>query len=148
MAKEMTDVATGRTRACEVFFIQTTTYFVLYLSSLFTLFSHLNPFLFRSENVSGIDGKEGSQQDATRIFLFIDRSNLARHVSGNNSAHLQELLTVQYSLRYVVPNKLLVGDLVTEELRYQITDRQPTGYNIPQAVLHRLQLLKMGKIFA
>ena len=68
--------------------------------TLFTLFGHLNPFLFRSENVSGIDGKEESELDATHNFLFIDRSNLARHVSGNNFAHLRELLTVQYSLWY------------------------------------------------
>jgi len=55
---------------------------------------------------------------------------------------------VQYSLWYVVPNTLPVGDLVTEELerRNQITDRQRIGYNIPQAVLHSLKLLKMGKI--
>ena len=31
---------------------------------------------------------------------------------------------MQYSLLYVVPNTLPVGDLVTEELHYQITDRQ------------------------
>jgi len=55
---------------------------------------------------------------------------------------------VQYSLWYVVPNTLPVGDLVTEELRHQITDRQRIGYNIPQAVLHSLKLLKMGKIVA
>ena len=45
----------------------------------------------------------------------------------------------------------LVVDLVTEELtflRYQITDRQRIGYNIPQAVLHSLKLLKKGKIDA
>jgi hypothetical protein len=84
--------------------------------------------------------------------LFIDKSNLARHVSGNNFAHLQELQTVQYSLWYVVPNTLPVGDLVTEEpdhqIRYKITDRQRIGYNIPQAVLHSLKPLKMGKIVA
>jgi len=39
-----------------------------------------------------------------------------------------------------------LGDLVKEELRYQITDRQRIGYNIPQAVLHSLKLLKMGRI--
>jgi len=55
---------------------------------------------------------------------------------------------VQYSLWYVVPNTLLVGDLVTEFLCYQITDRQHIGYNIPQAVLHSLKLLKVGKIVA
>jgi len=43
---------------------------------------------------------------------------------------------------------LPVGDLVKEELRYQITDRQRVGYNIPQPVLHSLKLLKMGKIVA
>ena len=41
-----------------------------------------------------------------------------------------------------------LGDLVKEELRYQITDRQRIGYNIPQAVLHSLKLLKMGRIVA
>ena len=55
---------------------------------------------------------------------------------------------MQYSLWYVVPNTLSVGDLVTEELRCQITDRQRTVYNIPQAVLYSLKLLKMGKIVA
>jgi hypothetical protein len=43
---------------------------------------------------------------------------------------------------------LPVGDLVTEELHHQITDRQRIGYNIPQAVLRSLKLLKMGKIVA
>ena len=38
--------------------------------------------------------------------------------------------------------------LVTEFHRYQITDRQRIGCNIPQAVLHSLKLLKMGKIVA
>ena len=90
--------------------------------TLFTLFGHLNPFLFRSENVSGIDGKEESELDATHNFLFIDRSNLARHVSGNNFAHLQELLTVQYSFWYVVPNTLPVGDLIT------LSDHRPAMY--------------------
>jgi len=39
------------------------------------------------------DGKKESQLDATITFLFIDKFkfNLARHVSGNNFAHLQEL---------------------------------------------------------
>ena len=55
---------------------------------------------------------------------------------------------MQYSLWYVVPNMLPVGDLVTEFLRYQITDRQHIRYNIPQAVLYSLKLLKMGKIVA
>ena len=44
---------------------------------------------------------------------------------------------MQYSLLYVVPNTLSIGDLVIEELtflRYQITERQRIGYNIPQAV--------------
>ena len=62
---------------------------------------------------------------------FIDKSSLARHVSGNNPAHFQEVLTVQYSLWYVVPNTLPIGDLVTEFLRYQVIDRQHIGYNIP-----------------
>jgi hypothetical protein len=47
---------------------------------------------------------------------------------------------------------LPVGNLVTEELsqfvRHQITDRQRIGYNIPQALLHSLMLLKMGIIVA
>jgi hypothetical protein len=55
---------------------------------------------------------------------------------------------VQYSLWYVVPNTLPVGDLVMEELHHQITDRQRIGYNIPQAVLHSLKFLKMGNIVA
>jgi len=55
---------------------------------------------------------------------------------------------MQYSLWYVVHSTLPVGDLVTEFLHYQITDRQRTGYNIPQAVLNSLKLLKMGKTVA
>ena len=43
---------------------------------------------------------------------------------------------------------LSVGDLVTELLRYQITDLQHIGYKISQAVLYSLMLLKMGKIVA
>ena len=35
-----------------------------------------------------------------------------------------------------------------EFLHRQITDRQRIGYNIPQAVLYSLKLLKMGKIVA
>ena len=54
---------------------------------------------------------------------FIDKSNLARHVSGNNFAHHQELLTVNYNLLYVVPNTSPVCDLVTEEFHYQIGNR-------------------------
>jgi hypothetical protein len=42
---------------------------------------------------------------------------------------------------------MLVGDLLLL-LHYQITDQQRIGYNIPQAVLHGLKLLKMGKIVA
>jgi len=42
-----------------------------------------------------------------------------------------------------------VGDLVTEEfLRYQTTDGQRIGYNIPQAVVYSLMPLKMSKIVA
>jgi len=43
-----------------------------------------------------------------------------------------------------------VGDLVTEELFlcHQITDWQRIGYNIPEAVVYSLMLLKMGKIVA
>ena len=55
---------------------------------------------------------------------------------------------MQYSLWYIVPNTMPAGNLVTEELSYQITDRQRIGYNVPQAVLHSLKLLKMGKIVA
>jgi len=55
---------------------------------------------------------------------------------------------VQYSFWYVVPNTLPVSDLVMEFLCYQITNQQRIGYNIPQAVLHSLKLLKMGKIVA
>jgi len=46
---------------------------------------------------------------------FIDKSNLTRQFLSKNSAHLQELYTVRYSLWYVVPNRLPVGNLVTEE---------------------------------
>jgi len=54
---------------------------------------------------------------------------------------------VQYSLWYAVPNTLPVGDLVTDGLlRHQITNWQRIGYSIPQAVLHSLMLLKMGKV--
>jgi hypothetical protein len=56
-------------------------------------------------------------------YRFIDKSNLARHVSGKNSVHLQGLLTVQHSLRYVVPNTLPASDLVKEEIRYQKGNR-------------------------
>jgi len=49
---------------------------------------------------------------------------------------------MQYSLCYVAPNTL------PEELRYQITDRQSIGYNIPQALLHSIKLRKMDKIVA
>jgi len=48
-------------------------------------------------------------------------------------------------LWYVVPNTLPVGDLVTD---HQITDRQSIGYNIPQAVVYSLMLLRMGKSVA
>jgi len=41
-----------------------------------------------------------------------------------------------------------ISNLVTEFLRYHITDRRLIGYNIPPAVLHSLKLLKMGKIVA
>jgi len=53
---------------------------------------------------------------------------------------------MQYSLWYVVPNTS--GDGGTPFFRHQITDRQRIGYNIPQAVLHSLMLLKMGKTVA
>jgi len=56
------------------------------------------------------------------ILKFIVKSKLARHVSGNNFAHLQGHWTVQYSLWCVIPNTLQVGDLVTKE-RFRVTDR-------------------------
>ena len=43
---------------------------------------------------------------------------------------------MQYSLWYVVPNTLPVGEPVTEER------------SIPRAVLHNIKLLKIGKIVA
>jgi len=43
---------------------------------------------------------------------------------------------------------LPVSDLVMQELRHQVTDWQHIGYNIPQAELHSLMLLKMGKTVA
>jgi len=47
------------------------------------------------------------------------------------------------------PDTLPVGDLVTEELTqflcHQITNQQHIGYNIPQAVVYSLMLLRMGK---
>jgi hypothetical protein len=45
-------------------------------------------------------------------------------------------------------NTLPVGDLVTEFLLHQITHRQRIGYNIPQAVVYSLMLMKMGTIVA
>ena len=57
--------------------------------------------------------KKANQMQQKR---FIDKSKLARHVSGNNFSHLQELYTVQHSLWYVISNTLPVGELVTEEL--------------------------------
>jgi len=42
---------------------------------------------------------------------------------------------------------LPVGDLVMD-LRHQITDRRRIVYDIPQAVMYSLMLLKMGKIVA
>ena len=39
---------------------------------------------------------------------------------GNNFAHLQEHSTVHYSLWYVVPNTLPVGDLVTAKFDLSI----------------------------
>jgi len=50
-------------------------------------------------------------------------------------------------LKYM-PTYKKISDLVTEFLRYQITDRRLVWYNIPQAVLHSLKLLKMGKFVA
>ena len=82
---------------------------------------------------------------------FIDKSNLACHVSGYNSAHLPELKTVQYSLWYVVPNMLPVGVLVTEEpdhqIRYQITDRQRIGYNIDISCIAQSKAPEDGQDF-
>ena len=50
---------------------------------------------------------------------------------------------MQYTLWYVVPNTLPVGDLVTE-----LPDHRPVTYNIPQGILHSVMLLRMGKIVA
>jgi hypothetical protein len=50
-------------------------------------------------------------------------------------------------LKYMSTYKT-INDLVTESIRYQITDRRLIGYNIQKAVLHSLKLLKMGKIVA
>ena len=47
---------------------------------------------------------------------FINKSQLARHVSGNNFAHHQEHQTVECSLWYNALNELSAGGLVTEEL--------------------------------
>jgi hypothetical protein len=44
---------------------------------------------------------------------------------------------------------LLVGEMMMEELLYHhITNRQHIGYNISQAVVYNLMLLKMGEIVA
>jgi hypothetical protein len=43
---------------------------------------------------------------------------------------------------------LPVGDVVMVELHHHITNLQRIGYNIPQAVLYSLMLLKMGEIVA
>jgi hypothetical protein len=39
-------------------------------------------------------------------------------------------------------------DVMMEFLHHHITDRQPIGYNIPQAVVYSLMLLKIGEIDA
>jgi hypothetical protein len=54
---------------------------------------------------------------------FIEKSKLARHVSGNNFAHLQQHKTVQYSLWCDAPSKLPIDGLVLEE-----TDHRPATY--------------------
>ena len=72
----------------------------------------------------------------------------AQHVSGDNLAHLQEHLTVCYSLWYNIPTMLPARSLEAEELRFQATVRQHRGYIIPQAVTHSQVLLKMGEIIA
>jgi hypothetical protein len=66
---------------------------------------------------------------------FIEKSKLDQHVLGNNSAHLQEHLTVQYSLWYDAPSKLTIGGLVTEGTP-PIT-RPPIG-NLLGASYHKL----------
>jgi hypothetical protein len=73
---------------------------------------------------------------------------LAQHVSDNYFAHLQEHSTVRYSLWYNAPNMWLVGGLEAEFLHFQTTGPPHTEYIIPQAVLHSLMLLKMGKAIA
>jgi hypothetical protein len=45
-------------------------------------------------------------------------------------------------------DEIIHNSVSWRSLRHQITDRQHIGYNIPQAVLHSLLLLKMGKIVA
>jgi hypothetical protein len=93
-----------------------------------------------------------NQRDTTYTMFFIIMSAL--HVSGGFSAYHQELIKL-----YVQPWVLSrfpavyrwcgwVGTLILTFLRYQITDQQRIGYNIPQTVLHSLMLLKMGKIVA
>jgi len=58
-------------------------------------------------------------------------------------AHLQELQTVQYSLWYVVPNTLPVGDLVTELPGH----RQATYWvQHTTSCIPQSKLLKTGKI--
>ena len=72
--------------------------------------------------------------------------------SGDNPIAVNKYITLDCVIQrvwYVVPNTLPVGDLVMEEfLLHHITDRQRIGYNVPQAVLHSLMLLKMGRIVA
>jgi hypothetical protein len=60
------------------------------------------------------------------------------------------LFTLQHLLFYrAFLQKYLVGHLVAEEiLGHQITDRQSIWYNIPQAVVYSLMLLRMGRIVA
>ena len=53
-----------------------------------------------------------------------------------------------YSLLYNAPTMLPTGSLEMEELHFQATGRQHRDCIIPQAVIHSLALLKMGKIIA
>jgi hypothetical protein len=60
------------------------------------------------------------------------------------------LFTLEHLLFYrAMLQKYLVGYLVAEELLgHQIIDRQRLWYNIPQAVVYSLMLLRMGRIVA
>ena len=54
---------------------------------------------------------------------------------------------IYFSGNFFKRGKYKLTDM-TDFLRHQITDRQLTGYNIPQAVGYSLMLLRMGRIVA